>query len=187
MMAGVPITVLGDDAQSGSYLLRMRIRQPITVIFGRFDGGKAHNFSRGEALYVGSAMNGLAPRLIRHATRSGSKPPHPIRQHMLAYFPTVSLGKALRLPVAGKKLHWHVDHLLDQESVELHHTIIIRSRRRLEVSLAHFLAQEPATSILVKGLGASDAPGSTHLMAINASEVWWRQLPARITIHLRSA
>ncbi|HSG42615.1 MAG TPA: hypothetical protein VLA72_05620, partial [Anaerolineales bacterium] len=62
-MPADPITVLGDNSQSGCYLLRMRITQPITVSFGRFNQGRPLALAPGASVYVGSAMQGLAPRL----------------------------------------------------------------------------------------------------------------------------
>jgi Uri superfamily endonuclease len=182
----VPIIVLGDNSQGGSYLLRIRIVQPVQVIFGRYSQGKPVAISEGACLYVGSALNGLGPRLIRHATRSGHKAPHSIRQHMLVYFPTINLGTGNRVTGSHKKLHWHVDHLLDQEQVELTQIVAIRSSLSLETSLARFLEQETHTSIIGKGLGATDAPGDTHLLKVQASETWWSRLPARLMDHLKS-
>jgi Uri superfamily endonuclease len=162
----------------------MQVREQISIPFGRFKKGIPITIPAGECLYIGSAMNGLGRRLVRHATRSNHKPPHHIRQHMLEQFPATGLGKGSLLPAGNKKLHWNVDHLLDREQVELTHVIIIRSLEPFEATLGRFLEAESCTSIFEKGLGANDIPGNTHLLGADADETWWHSLPARLSERL---
>jgi Uri superfamily endonuclease len=168
------IVVLGDEGQQGGvYLLRLRAAEPLAVRFGRFRGGAAVAVPAGEAVYVGSARRGLAPRLLRHASRASGQP-HPIRAQMLDEFAAVGLG-ALRVP-AGKKLRWHVDYLLEETAVILTHALLIRTAALLEEPLARWLVAQPQTRLIAPGLGASDAgPGgaSAHLLAVAAPEEWW--------------
>jgi Uri superfamily endonuclease len=105
---------------------------------------------------------------------------------MFVYFPTINLSIGRRQTSSNKKLHWHVDYLLEQPQVELTQVIAIRSPLPVEASLARFLGQEPVTSVISQGLGATDAPGETHLLRVQASETWWHQLPGRIMSHLQA-
>lgn len=184
-----PITVLGGDSQGGSYLLRIRVGQELQLAFGRFRKGKLITVPAGEYVYVGSALAdsgaaSLARRLVRHATRSAQKAPHPIRDQMLDRFATIGLGSGDLRPRRGKTLFWHVDYLLDAEVVDLSHVFIIRAPRRLEDALAQLLEDDACTSILAKGLGANDARGGTHLLRVGADESWWQSLPSRLALWL---
>jgi len=166
------IVVVGGASQGGTYILRLKVMRPITMAFGRFKRGKLITVPAGECVYVGSAMGekgaaSLGRRLVRHATRSGQKAPHSIRALMLEQFKAIGLGEGDLRPRAGKKLHWNVDHLLDQPAVELTNVFIIRSKIRLEASLAQLLEDDPATFIIEKGLGANDTRGSTHLLGVS--------------------
>ena len=169
-----------SPGRGGAYLLRLTVRRPLQVVFGRFRGGRPVAVPAGECLYVGSAMRGLGRRLVRHATRTGGRPPHPIRAEMLARFPAAGLGEDL-LPRRGKSLRWHVDYLLDDPAVVLRAALVLRSARRLEASLAGFLQADPHTFPLAPGLGAGDSPGNTHLLGVRAPEAWWASLPETLT------
>ena len=132
----------------------------------------------GDYLYVGSALSekgatSLARRLIRHATRSGDKPPHAIRKKMMDQFAECGLGSGDLLPRHGKTLHWNVDFLLDLQASELINIIVIRSLERLENRIAKWLERDPHTDIIEPGLGANDAPGATHLFRLQADDTWW--------------
>ncbi len=176
----------GEGATGGAYLLRLTVRRPLRVVFGRFRGGRPVPVPAGECLYVGSAMGGLGRRLVRHATRTGDRPPHAIRAEMLARFPAAGLGDDL-LPRRGKSLRWHVDYLLDETAVVLRAVLLLRSPRRLEKPLAHLLQTDPHTFPLAPGLGAGDSPGSTHLLGVRAPETWWASLPERLNTLLEES
>jgi Uri superfamily endonuclease len=148
--------------------------------FGRFKKGTPITIPRGECLYVGSALIGLAQRLVRHASRSNAGSPHPIRALMLDLFPQIGLGSRHLVPVSGKRLHWHVDHLLDREQILLNQVFVLRGAGPLEASLGRILEREATTFIIERGLGANDIPGNTHLLGVRAPEAWWRSLPARL-------
>lgn len=175
------VTLLGDNSASGFYVLRIQVRQDITLAFGKFRGGKRVLVPSGEYVYIGSALgNMLARRLIRHATRSGSKPPHPIRQTMLECFSASGLGKENLLPRNGKRLFWNIDHLLDLDETEIRSAIGIRTSLPLEREAGQLLLADPATKIIERGLGANDMPGNTHFLRVEADETWWERLPARL-------
>ena len=172
------ILIIGDDSQAGTYILRVCLKENATLQFGRFKKGKLISMPAGDYTYVGSALSekgatSLARRLIRHATRSGDKPPHAIREKMMNQFPECGLGNGNLLPRQGKTLHWNVDFLLDLQSAELINILAIRSAERLENKIAKRLEQNPYTSIIELGLGANDVPRATHLLRIRTNDMWW--------------
>ena len=175
------ILIIGDASQAGTYVLRVCLKENTTLQFGRFKKGKLISMPAGDYTYVGSALSekgatSLARRLIRHATRSGDKPPHAIREKMVNQFTECGLGSGNLLPRQGKTLHWNVDFLLDLQSVEIVNIFAIRSPERLENRIAEWIERDPHTEIIEPGLGANDAPGATHLLRIQANDMWWASL-----------
>ena len=82
----MPLIYIGQDEPRGSYILRMKVRDRITMPFGRFKRGKLIEVQAGNYAYIGSAMamqgsTCLAKRLLRHATRSGDDSPPPDPRH----------------------------------------------------------------------------------------------------------
>lgn len=172
--------ILGEQSQGGTYLLKISLAQEISLTFGRFRGGKIFTLPAGDYVYIGSALNprgatSLAPRLLRHATRSGGRP-HPIRERLSDQFREIGLGPVTLQPPKSKKLHWNVDYLLEQEAAELVGVWVIRHPARLETEIAHALEADEGTEILIPGLGANDVRGGTHLLQIVGGEVWWEKL-----------
>ena len=172
------IRITGDDSQTGTYILRIRLKDDTILQFGRFKKGKLISLPAGDYTYVGSALSekgatSLARRLTRHATRSDNKPPHTIRKKMIRQFAECGLGSGNPLPKQGKTLHWNVDFLLDLQSVEIVNIFAIRSSERLENRIAKWLEGNPQTDIIEPGLGANDAPGATHLLRFRADDMWW--------------
>ena len=183
------IRIIGNDSQAGTYILRIHLKENTTLKFGRFKKGKLISLPIGDYVYIGSALSekgatSLARRLIRHATRSGDKPPHPIRKKMINRFSECGLGPRDLLPKRGKTLHWNIDFLLDLPSAELVNIFAIRSTERLENRLAKWLEQDPHTEIIEPGLGANDAPGATHLLGVRANSPWWASLADKVKIVL---
>lgn len=179
------IVIIGDGSQAGTYVLRIRLKENTTLKFGRFKKGKLISLPVGDYVYIGSALSekgstSLARRLIRHATRSNHKPPHPIREKMINQFIECGLGHRDLLPKHGKTLHWNVDYLLDLQSAELVNIFAIRSAERLENRIAKRLEQDLHTEIIERGLGANDAPGNTHLLHVPEDSAWWASLTAKV-------
>ena len=176
------IVVIGDDSQAGTYILRIRLKQDTALQFGRFKKGKLISLPAGDYVYIGSALSekgatSLSRRLMRHATRTGDKPPHTIREKMINRFIECGLGPRDLLPKHGKTLHWNIDFLLDLQSAELINVLAIRSPERLEYNIARQLEGDPHTEVIEPGLGANDAPGNTHLLRLRAdSSGWWVSL-----------
>ncbi len=163
------ITIGGDTSCSGGvYILWLRVAAPLTVVFGRFGGGRPIAVPAGDYLYVGSALGGLSARLLRHATRSGDHPPHTIRAELAGQLAAARLPA--RLPPA-KRLHWHVDYLLDEPDVALVGVWAWRTAAPLESALAEWLAAQPGIVPLAVGLGASDDRGGTHLLRVDSGSV----------------
>jgi Uri superfamily endonuclease len=184
-LAAIRVAVFGGDSQAGSYLLRIRVSVDMSLTFGRFNRGKEIAVPAGEYVYVGSALAAkggvsLGRRLVRHATRSGTKPPHVIRAEMLEVFRAIGLGLGELLPKEGKRLFWNVDHLLDHEVVEIAGIFVLRSELRLEREMGQLLEQEPCTRVIERGLGANDVAGNTHLLRVEADDSWWRSLPEKL-------
>ena len=50
------IVVRGGESQAGSYLLRIRVSEDLSLSFGRFNRGKEIAVPVGEYVYVGSAL-----------------------------------------------------------------------------------------------------------------------------------
>jgi Uri superfamily endonuclease len=181
----------GCGSQGGTYLLRLSVRQPLLVCFGRFQAGEPIAVPQGDYLYVGSALahkgaTSLARRLLRHASRSDGQSPQPIRQKMLDLFPKMGLGPTPLHPPTGKKLRWHVDFLLDKSAAELTAVYLIRSPQRLEESLSRRLITLSEVALLIPGLGATDDLGGTHLLRVTAVSSWWTLFPDHLSTFLRS-
>ena len=179
------IHVIGRNSQAGTYILRIRLKENTTLQFGRFKRGKLISLPTGAYTYVGSALSekgaiSLARRLVRHATRSGDKPPHAIREAMINRFAECGLGSGNLLPRRGKTLYWNVDFLLDLQSAEIINIFAIRSAERLENGIAKWLEGDPQTTIIEPGLGANDVPGNTHLLRVREDRTWWRSLANNI-------
>lgn len=175
------VIIWGEEVQRGAYILRIEIERPVSVAFGRYRGGQTVALPAGHLLYVGSAMGRkgsttLARRLLRHATRSGERRPHAIRASLLRAFRRAGMGSGRLRPPPAKRLHWHVDYLLDEPGATIDAVLAIRSAQRYEALLAEALARSPHTEEIVAGLGAADDPGRTHLLRLVGGERAWRDL-----------
>ena len=167
------VMLLGDNVPCGTYVLRLNVHTTRQVIFGRFNQGKPVTIAAGDWVYVGSAMGqrgsaSLARRLIRHATRTGDRPPHALHPVLINAFGSDSPS------TRQKTLRWHIDYLQECLEVNLTHVIAIRSITRLEAKVAAMVAQH--ARVIEPGLGASDAPGQTHLLRLTAGDTGWDTL-----------
>ena len=179
------IIFLGDGSSlGGTYVLRIRVQSPLNIPFGKFRGGKRILFLPGDYAYVGSALaqrgaTCLARRLVRHATRTNKQTSHPIQAVMQSTFIQRGLGHGDLRPANSKRFHWHVDYLLDQACVDLVGAYVIRSPLPIEAEVGRLIAADPGTEIVEPGLGASDIPGNTNLLAVR-NKNWWRSLPEKL-------
>ena len=122
----------------------------------------------------------LASRLLRHATRTDGKPPHSIRETLGAAFAVEGLGLPSLEPPAQKRLYWHIDYLLDEMEIAIEAVSVVRTAARIESDLARGLAAAPGVVPLAAGLGASDAPGETHLLRLPDEGLDWPALLSSI-------
>jgi len=171
------VTIMGQDGPGGVYLLRIQVVKSASIRFGQYRlGGLLEVEVRaGEYVYVGSAQGQqgsttLAGRLLRHTARTASKPPHLIQSMLTDRLQSEGLEGA---KPKGKSMHWHVDYLLDLETVEISHVIAFRSKAKIEARLAAMIEAMPETIVFAPGLGASDQAGSAHLLRVEADEKWW--------------
>jgi Uri superfamily endonuclease len=160
------VIIVGDESVGGSYILRLQVERPLKIHFGRFQRAKPVLVPQGEMLYLGSAMRGLASRVLRHALRTGNKPTHALYEPLLLNMQKAGLANGHFHQPSKKKLHWHIDYLLDETAVRLKQALLIRSEKRVEGQLGEWLLAQPETFVLVPGLGASDVKGHTHLLGI---------------------
>ena len=177
-----PIIDIGSGPAAGIYLLRIVAQAAQSIVFGRFRHGQPIVVQSGQYLYIGSALDArgapsLAHRVLRHLTRTNGQPPQLLRDQLAAYF-------AIQ-PPKEKRLRWHIDYLLDHAQVHVdanrdvaHYApaIISPVKRR---SRDH-LNQLPFCHPVAPGLGASDHPGSTHLLTWCGTHDQWRQTLARL-------
>ncbi len=179
-MTDSTIITIGTAAPGGIYLLRIHVATDLQVRFGRFNGGVPVMLPAGEYGYLGSALaRGQTPRLgqrvVRHATRTGTRPAHAIRPALLAHLEIWGLEVKRLLPKQAKKTFWHIDYLLDCSEAEIVAIYLIPTSEAIESTLAGFLEARPETKIIVRGLGASDDTGHTHLLRVDAADDWWME------------
>lgn len=176
----MPFTIFGAPDRQGSYILSIKLDKPVSIAFGKFRNGQPIDLPAGRYLYVGSALGGrkggfpLASRLLRHASRSGGRDAHAIRTKLSKLF--VSWGYRPPARQSVKKLHWHIDYLLDWAEAELDHAFIFPSPLRLEPQLAELLDSMPETSVVADRLGAQDATSGTHLFRIDDAATLLKRL-----------
>ena len=102
-------------------------------------------FKAGYYAYVGSAMNSLEARIARHLRKN------------------------------NKKLWWHVDYLLANESVEVADVLIRESHKKEECRIAEKLAERFE---VIRGFGSSDCKCEGHLFHLGTRlPAMWREAP----------
>jgi len=94
-------------------------------------------FQKGLYVYVGSALNSLEPRLLRHIGKSKG-----------------NVGR----------LHWHIDYLLINSSVRIVDIFFKETLDREECSLAEFVSLH---GVGVSNFGSSDCNCDGHLFKVD--------------------
>lgn len=187
----MPITCFGDSSRQGTYALFILLSKKLNLSFGRFLGGRKIPLDPGFYLYVGSALGNdpasmpLARRLVRHASRSSGKPPHKIRSQMIRFFKNNNLATSNLQPPTGKKLHWHIDYLLDSRYAQIINVSIIRSPLRLENTVSDFAESLDETFIIAPKLGAGDTTRGTHLLGVRNLETCICAFEQKVTSYLQ--
>jgi Uri superfamily endonuclease len=134
------------DAEPGTYALLLKLDKQERITIGKLG---TFNFPAGYYLYVGSALGpgGLRARLARHrrdsenSTGSSSSP-------------------------RGKKLHWHIDYLLQR--AQLVEVWSVASEERLECKWSEVARGLSGAQVLVRGFGSSDCCCPAHLIYFSA-------------------
>ena len=93
-------------------------------------------FKSGNYVYVGSALNSLKPRILRHIDKS--------------------MG-------VGNNFHWHIDYLLVKREVELRFIYLKETTVREECLLAEYVGLH---GVPIKGFGSSDCKCISHLFMV---------------------
>jgi len=94
-------------------------------------------FQKGWYVYVGSALNSLEPRLLRHIGKSKG-----------------NVGK----------LHWHIDYLLNKMAVRITNIFIKETLEKEECVLARNVGRH---GVSISGFGSSDCRCDGHLFSVD--------------------
>ena len=169
------------DGPAGAYVLRIHVLRNISVVFGRFNGGRPIDVPAGEYVYVGSARavkgsTSLSRRLMRHVTRCDGDP-HAIRFDVCSELEQRGLPSD---PPNKKTLRWNIDHLVERTEAEITDIIAVCTQDDVEHAIAELISDDPVTTPLATGLGAHDHPGHTHLLRIHDTE-WWQSLNEKLS------
>lgn len=183
MVIRFPIQKLGTTGNAGFYLLLIRLKLDHEIQFGRYEGGRTQFLPRGFYLYIGSALaqkgaSSLGYRLIRHTTRTSGKSPHMIQK--MLHVSLQDAGILSKVPTE-KRLHWHIDYLLDLDTAEIQAVMVVRNDTPDEKMIAQKISAMPGITIPAKGLGAGDNPGGTHLLGVAKPDIIWSQIIDWIT------
>ena len=134
------------DAEPGTYALLLKLDRQERITIGKLG---TFDFPAGYYLYVGSALGpgGLRARLARH--RRGSQ--------------RSSQPSSRR---TGKKLHWHIDYLLQR--AQLIEVWSVASEERLECRWSEVARELSGAQVPVRGFGSSDCRCPAHLIYFSA-------------------
>jgi Uri superfamily endonuclease len=130
------------DTEPGTYALLLKLDKQERITIGKLG---TFDFPAGYYLYVGSALGpgGLRARLARH-------------QHGSESSLQSSSGQT------DKKLHWHIDYLLQR--AQLIEVWNIASKERLECKWGEAARRLSGAQVPVRGFGSSDCRCPTHLI-----------------------
>jgi len=179
------VETFGNGSLGGTYALRIYIAKSTRVAFVE-QPGLTVALVEGQLVYLGSAreakgLNTLPNRLHRHATRTGCRQPHHIRETVCKILFNDDRWRKL-LP-NGKTYQWQVDRLLDDVHVDLRSIYAFQHPKALNIehALAIRIDADLQTQTIKPGLGAQDwKDGFDHLVRVEADEVWWRLIPVRM-------
>jgi Uri superfamily endonuclease len=117
----------------GTYCLYISVQDTIIVRIGALGELK---FEKGYYVYVGSALNSLEPRIIRHLKVSREE---------------------------HRVIHWHIDYLLKEKDVQIEKVYLKVNGEKQECNLAEkvLVYGEP-----IKKFGCSDCKCMSHLFRV---------------------
>ncbi|MBD3204903.1 DUF123 domain-containing protein [Candidatus Bathyarchaeota archaeon] len=117
----------------GTYCLCISLTESILLQIGKLGEIK---FDSGKYVYVGSALNSLVPRLVRHIKISTGS--HDVR-------------------------HWHIDYLLAESVATISKIYIVEGTVRLECEIANTVESRGSC---IPGFGSSDCKCNSHLFKV---------------------
>jgi Uri superfamily endonuclease len=137
------IVIEMTDAEPGTYALLLKLDKQEKITIGKLG---TFDFPMGYYLYAGSALGpgGLRARLARY--RRGSQ--------------------SSSQSSSGKKLHWHIDYLLQR--AQLLEVWSAASEERLECKWGKVARRLSGAQVLVPGFGSSDCRCPAHLIYFSA-------------------
>jgi Uri superfamily endonuclease len=94
------------------------------------------DISNGRYVYVGSALNGIDSRVLRH----------------------IKTSKGIY-----NAIHWHIDYLLREEGVNVEAVFVRLSEEKIECEIADKVSHHGSS---IKGFGCSDCRCSSHLFRV---------------------
>ncbi|MBQ03874.1 endonuclease [Candidatus Bathyarchaeota archaeon] len=119
----------------GVYCLCIAVKEDLCLQIGVLGRIK---FLEGSYIYVGSALNGLNARIIRHLNTSKG---------------------------IYKAIHWHIDYLLREKSVSVDAVYVRLSDQKIECGIA---AKVSGYGSSVKNFGSSDCRCQSHLFTMES-------------------
>ena len=122
----------------GTYILVVKISQNSKIIIGALG---SISFPKGIYLYVGSAM----------ATTGAITLLNRIKRHVLKE--------------SHKKIHWHIDYLLNSKKAQIIRVYMIPSREKYECIVAQEIIKK--SDKYISKFGSSDCSCKSHLFYIN--------------------
>ena len=139
---------------SGTYFLVIYIPQLVDCTIGKLS---SWHFEAGYYIYVGSAME---------PAKSLSSAPFPSPAN---YHPGALLRRVIRhcRPPSQKKLHWHIDYLLQDPRIQIQRIGLLPSDRKIECECAELISSIADSSVL--GFGCSDCHCQSHLFYFSQS------------------
>ena len=119
----------------GAYCICIEVSDDLCVKIGALG---VIEFHKGFYIYVGSALNGLDSRVLRH----------------------INTGKGVY-----NAIHWHIDYLLREESVSVEAVFVRLSDEKVECKIAGKVSHY---GLEVKGFGCSDCRCNSHLFSVKS-------------------
>jgi Uri superfamily endonuclease len=122
-------------ATKGAYCICIEVGDNLRVEVGALG---IIEFHEGRYIYVGSALNGLDSRVLRHLNTSKGN---------------------------YNAIHWHIDYLLREERVNVEVVYVMFSDERVECDIAWEVSNYGSG---VKGFGCSDCRCDSHLFRVDS-------------------
>ena len=136
----------------GVYCLCIEVGDDLRVEIGALG---VIEFLKGRYIYVGSALNGIDSRVLRH----------------------INTSKGIY-----NAIHWHIDYLLREESVSVEAVFVRLSDEKVECKIAGKVSHY---GLEVKGFGCSDCRCNSHLFSVKSWNflpdlIWRNGKPQRL-------